>query len=72
MEKVIRREVGLPATRKTAEDEGRQEGFGAFGTLDLSFHLRSPAEGLSIPAMQKHPPQLGKSRICGQSRMALS
>ena len=41
-----------------------------FGTVDLSFHLRSPVEGLSIPAMQKNPPQLGNSRICGKSMPA--
>ena len=40
------------------------------GTVDLSFHLRSPVVGLSIPAMQKNPPQLGNSRICGKSRPA--
>jgi hypothetical protein len=38
--------------------------------VDLSFHLRSPVEGLSITPMQKNPSQLGNSRICEKSMPA--
>jgi hypothetical protein len=38
--------------------------------VDLSFHLRSPVEDLSIPAMQKNLPKLGKNRICGKTMPA--
>jgi hypothetical protein len=59
------RSFALPAPAFPTDDDSE-----ITPQVDLSFHLRSPVEGLSIPAMQKNPSQLGNSRLCGTSKPA--